>query len=199
MQKRMRQREGNRRVRVNFRANSYPVKIATLPPILVWVRNRLRLALGGLVALIPIFLVSQRWLASCCCTPCSLGQALVHLANPLSILPTPCSLGQALVDLAIPLSISPSPCPSCQPLVHLDKPLSILPTPCSLGQDLQFKVHLKENQQLKHLNSGSEHPQACYKAIPNGANQRLAKLTTRTPENESMTINELCGKHAKAF
>ena len=83
MQKRMCQREGNRRVRVNFRANSYPVKIATLPPILVWVRNRLRLALGGLVALIPIFLVSQRWLASCCCTPCSLGQALVHLANPL--------------------------------------------------------------------------------------------------------------------
>ena len=33
-------------------------------------------------------------------------------------------------------------------------------------QELQFKVHLKENQQLKYLNSGSEHPQACYKAIP---------------------------------
>ena len=136
MQKRMCQREGNRRVRVNFRANSYPVKIATLPPILVWVRNRLRLALGGLVALIPIFLVSQRWLASCCCTPCSLGQALVHLANPLSISPTPCPSRQPLVHLANPLFTWTSPCPSRQPLVHLDKPfhldkpLSISPTPC---------------------------------------------------------------------
>ena len=34
---------GNRRVRANFRANSYPVNIATLPPILVWVRNRLNI------------------------------------------------------------------------------------------------------------------------------------------------------------
>jgi hypothetical protein len=66
-------------------------------------------------------------------------------------------------------------------------------------QELQFKVHLKENQQLKYLNSGSEHPQACYKAIPNGVNQRLAKLTTRTPENETITIDELYGEHAKAF
>ena len=66
-------------------------------------------------------------------------------------------------------------------------------------EDLQFKVHLKENQQLKHLNSGSEHPQACCVAIPNGVNQRLAKLTTRTSENDAITIDKLHGEHAKAF
>jgi hypothetical protein len=45
--------------------------------------------------------------------------------------------------------------------------------------NLQFKVHLKENQILKYLNCGSTHTEACFAAIPTGAvMKRLASLTS---------------------
>ena len=34
--------------------------------------------------------------------------------------------------------------------------------------DLEFRVHLKVNQQLKYLNRGSTHTKACFQAIPSG-------------------------------
>ena len=49
--------------------------------------------------------------------------------------------------------------------------------------ELQFQVYMKPNQQMKYLNKGSAHTHACFKAIPNGVYQRLAKLTTMTEEN----------------
>ncbi len=49
--------------------------------------------------------------------------------------------------------------------------------------NLQFRVHLKENQVLKYLNHGSTHTDACFAAIPTGVMKRLASLTTRTEES----------------
>ena len=38
----------------------------------------------------------------------------------------------------------------------------------STNGELQFWVHLKENQQLKYLNRGSKHTEACFQVIPSG-------------------------------
>ena len=43
--------------------------------------------------------------------------------------------------------------------------------------ELNHRVHLKENQELKYLNKGSCHTKACFKAIYNGVSGKLAKLT----------------------
>jgi hypothetical protein len=48
------------------------------------------------------------------------------------------------------------------------------------NEELNFKVHLKPNQELKYLNRGSNHTKATFKAIPHGVLSRLAKLTTMT-------------------
>jgi hypothetical protein len=65
--------------------------------------------------------------------------------------------------------------------------------------NLQFRVHLKENQVLKYLNHGSMHTNACFAAIPTGVMKRLAYLTTRTKESELMRMDELYPVHAKAL
>jgi hypothetical protein len=65
--------------------------------------------------------------------------------------------------------------------------------------NLQFKVHLKENQMLKYLNCGSTHTKACFEAIPTGVMKRLASLTTRTDTSESMRMDELYPMQAKAL
>ncbi len=65
----------------------------------------------------------------------------------------------------------------------------------SESQQLQFRVHLKPNQQLKYLNKGSTHTNACFKAIPSGVFNRLAKLTTVTEENKNKRLDELYPKH----
>jgi hypothetical protein len=54
----------------------------------------------------------------------------------------------------------------------------------SLEGNLQFRVHLKENQVLKYLNRGSTYTDACFAAIPTGVMKRLASLTTRTEKSE---------------
>jgi len=65
--------------------------------------------------------------------------------------------------------------------------------------DLKFKVHLKPNQKLKYLNKGSRHTSPCFKSIPSGVIRRLSILTSLTPENENVPINELYPEHTKAL
>jgi hypothetical protein len=65
--------------------------------------------------------------------------------------------------------------------------------------NLQFKVHLKENQILKYLNRGSTHTEACFAAIPSGVMKRLASLTTRTNMSDLMRMDELYPMQAKAL
>jgi hypothetical protein len=65
--------------------------------------------------------------------------------------------------------------------------------------NLQFRVHLKENQVLKYLNHGSTHTDACFAAIPTGVMKRLASCTTRTEKSELTTMDKLYPAHAKAL
>jgi hypothetical protein len=65
--------------------------------------------------------------------------------------------------------------------------------------NLQFRVHLKENQILKYLNRRSTHTEACFAAIPTGVMKRLASLTTRTDTSESMRMDKLYPMHTKAL
>ena len=66
-------------------------------------------------------------------------------------------------------------------------------------ETLQFKVHLKKNQVLKYLNRGSAHTKAVFKSIPYGVVRRLTILTSITPENENVPINELYPVHTAAL
>ena len=61
----------------------------------------------------------------------------------------------------------------------------------SKEEELQFQVYMKPNQQLKHLNNGSTHTEATFKAMPKGVHRRLAKLTTVTEENVNKTLKEV--------
>jgi GIY-YIG catalytic domain len=63
------------------------------------------------------------------------------------------------------------------------------------NDNLQFRVHLKPNQQLKYLNRDSVHTKACFKAIPTGVYTRLAKLTTKLPTNANLPLNEIYPLH----
>ena len=65
--------------------------------------------------------------------------------------------------------------------------------------ELQFRVHLKVNQQLKYLNRGSTHTKACFQAIPSGVLRCLATLTTETEESKFKQMNELHPSHAEAL
>ena len=58
---------------------------------------------------------------------------------------------------------------------------------------------MKPNQQLKCLNQGSAHTPKCFKAIPQGVCQRLAKLTTVTEKNANKTLKEIYPDHFKAL
>jgi len=64
---------------------------------------------------------------------------------------------------------------------------------------LQFQVHLKPNQQLKHLNADSIHTNACFKAIPSGVYKRLSKLTTVADANKDLPLDQLYPQHLKAL
>ena len=59
----------------------------------------------------------------------------------------------------------------------------------------EFGVHLKPNQQLKYLNRGSSHTPGCFKAIPNGVFNRLAKLMTVDDKNRDKKLDEIYPKH----
>jgi hypothetical protein len=66
-------------------------------------------------------------------------------------------------------------------------------------EDLQFQIHMKDNQLLKYLNEGSAHTTACFKAITYGVLQRLSILTSLSPETENVPLNLLYPKHCKAL
>ena len=85
--------------------------------------------------------------------------------------------------------------------VDCGKYFAYLDTKMSWNQDdeLQFGVYMKENQNLKYLNKGSIHRKSCFDAIPQGVMGRLAKLTTRTSENENKTLKVLYPNHAAAL
>jgi hypothetical protein len=65
--------------------------------------------------------------------------------------------------------------------------------------DLEFGVHLKQNQLLKYPNKGSSHTPGCFKAIPYGVKLRLASLTTVTEENRDKKLSELYPAHFEAL
>jgi hypothetical protein len=65
--------------------------------------------------------------------------------------------------------------------------------------NLQFRVHLKENQVLKYLNRGSTHTEACFAAVPTGVMKRPASLITRTDKLESMRMDKMYPMHAEAL
>ena len=69
----------------------------------------------------------------------------------------------------------------------------------STESDLNFRAHLKLNQELKYLNKGSTHTEACFVAIPSGVVRRLALLMMRTNELEDIRMDELYPLHAKAL
>ena len=64
---------------------------------------------------------------------------------------------------------------------------------------LNFKVHLKPNQQLKHLNNSSNHHKPCKKNIAQGVFTRLARLTTINDNNKNKSIKELYPSHVIAL
>ena len=66
-------------------------------------------------------------------------------------------------------------------------------------EDLQFRVHLKPNQELKYLNQGSAHTKATFKAIPHGVLRRLTLLTSVNEDNKNTTLDELYPKHIEAL
>ena len=65
--------------------------------------------------------------------------------------------------------------------------------------ELNFRIHLKPNQQLKYLNNGSTHTNATFRAIPHGVMKRLANLSSANAETENKRLNELYPKHAAAL
>ena len=64
---------------------------------------------------------------------------------------------------------------------------------------LETRVHLKPNQRLLYLNRASTHPSHCFRNIPLGVGQRLAKLTTMTNENMDAPLDSLYPAHYKAL
>ena len=55
---------------------------------------------------------------------------------------------------------------------------------------LEIQVHQKKNQMLKYLNKEITHTKVTFKDFPSGVLNRLAKLTSITEENSTMSINE---------
>jgi GIY-YIG catalytic domain len=67
------------------------------------------------------------------------------------------------------------------------------------NKKLSFQVHLKPNQQLKYLNKGSAHTNACFKAIPAGVYHRLTKLTSMDENNADKCLEDIYPEHFKAL
>jgi len=65
--------------------------------------------------------------------------------------------------------------------------------------NLQFRVHLKPNQQLKYLNADSIHTKACFKATPSGVYKRLSELTTITETNKNLALDKIYPQHFQAL
>jgi hypothetical protein len=93
----------------------------------------------------------------------------------------------------------------CLPLFQFDQQVTVVTAPFFPYLDMEmfwhdegsldFRVHLKPNQQLKYLNRDITHTAACFRAIPHGVSTRLAKLTTVLPSNESTSMEDLYPLH----
>lgn len=58
---------------------------------------------------------------------------------------------------------------------------------------------MKPNQELKYVNSTSQHTLSCLSSIPSGVVDRLTKLTTLTSENADARISEIYPDHFEAL
>jgi len=67
------------------------------------------------------------------------------------------------------------------------------------NENLQFRVHLKPNQQLKCLNTDNIHTKACFKAIPSGVCKRRSELTTITETNKNPPPDKIYPQHFQAL
>ena len=56
---------------------------------------------------------------------------------------------------------------------------------------IQHTDSLKPNQQLKYLNSDSNHIPSCFQSNSRGVLKRLSKLTTMAEENQMSSLDEL--------
>eukprot|EP00984_Skeletonema_dohrnii_P021597 scaffold10835_cov137-Skeletonema_dohrnii-CCMP3373.AAC.2 len=65
--------------------------------------------------------------------------------------------------------------------------------------ELQFRVHLKPNQELKYLNKDSAHTKATFEVIPHGVLRCLTSLTSVHEDNEDTTLDVLYPKHIEAL
>ena len=70
---------------------------------------------------------------------------------------------------------------------------------CTHCQKLQFKVHLKANQELKYLNRESTHTRCCIRAVPCRVFNCLAKLTSCTRKSMNSKMDELYPDHCRAL
>ena len=69
----------------------------------------------------------------------------------------------------------------------------------NIDNNLQYRVHLKDNQVIKYLNRGSNHPKACFKAIYTGVLKRLSALMAVNKDTVDKKLDELYPKHAAAL
>ena len=65
--------------------------------------------------------------------------------------------------------------------------------------ELQFGVYTKPNQELKNLNSKSNHPPHCFSAITKGVYRHLASLTSLTNKSKYLSIKDIYPRHHQAL
>ena len=65
--------------------------------------------------------------------------------------------------------------------------------------ELNFRVHIKPNQQIKYLNAGSSHTPNCFKAINKGVCYRLTKLMSITDSNKDTPLDNIYPDHFAAL
>ena len=67
------------------------------------------------------------------------------------------------------------------------------------NDDLNFQAHLKPNQQLKHLNSGSHHHPVVFKSMMMGAFKQSTEPTLMNENAETKRIDDLHPSHTEAL
>ena len=65
--------------------------------------------------------------------------------------------------------------------------------------ELGTRVYFKEGYKIKYVSAESVHPDSCKKAVIKSQGIRTAELTTRTPENENLSLSKLYPEVDKAL
>ena len=78
-------------------------------------------------------------------------------------------------------------------------PLLDMKTNWSPEGDLQFGVFRKKGQKLKYVGKESTHTPGTLRATPSGVLNRLAKITSRKPSNNSEAVGKIYPDHANAL